>query len=93
MPGVCDLLSELLSFLDWCRRKRIHYFRHVDRNAKCPACGHRLGDVVFSTDLRLLVHKCFVCRAEWGEKPLVDAASWLGEPPAAPPPDNPAAGF
>jgi hypothetical protein len=76
----------------WIRRTRIHYFRRVDRNAKCPACGHRLGDIVFSVDLRLLVHKCFICRAEWGEKPLLVADAWLAKP-AAPVPDDPTAGY
>ena len=74
------------------RRTRIHYFRRVDRNAKCPACGYRMGDIVFSVDLRLLVHKCFICRAEWGEKPLLVAEAWLAKP-AAPVSDDPTAGY
>ena len=72
---------------DWMRRKRIQYFRRVDRNAKCPACGHTTGDIVFSVEQRLLVHKCFVCRAEWGEKPIMIVEHWLAEP-AAPSPDT-----
>ncbi len=73
---------------DWIRRKRIHYFRRVDRNAKCPACGYRFGDIVFSVELRLLVHKCLICRAEWGEKPIMIADHWLAKPDAAPSPDT-----
>jgi DNA-directed RNA polymerase subunit RPC12/RpoP len=72
----------------WFRRKRIYYFRQVDRNAKCPACGHRLGDIVFSAEAKMLVHKCFVCRAEFGEKPVVDTDEWLAPPPPSQPADS-----
>jgi hypothetical protein len=58
-------------------RTAVYRFTRVDVNAKCPACGHRLGRIEFASDLRLIRHVCLVCAAAWGERPVVDPTYWI----------------
>ena len=64
------------------RRWAFHRFTRIDRNAKCPGCGHRSGRIEFSPEHRLLVHVCLICCAQWGEQPVVAADHWLAHPHA-----------
>jgi rubredoxin len=49
----------------------------IDRDAACPACGHRDGTLRFNALVRLIVHTCAVCQASWVEKTLLDTDGWL----------------
>lgn len=62
-----------------------------DPNGKCPACGHREGEIRWAAGLELqdgskgaVVHQCHICKAPWFKKPLVPAAKWAIEIPELP---------
>ena len=57
------------------RRARVRRIR-IDQNAKCPACGHSHGRIEWSHNQMLVVHQCLICRATWGELPVVEAKAW-----------------
>jgi hypothetical protein len=63
-------------------RRAVYLFSRVKVNAKCPGCGHRVGRIEFSPQLRLIRHFCLVCGAQWGEQPLVDVKEWVADPGA-----------
>jgi formate dehydrogenase maturation protein FdhE len=48
----------------------------IDRNEKCPACGHREGELRTIMDAKqtiLVQHHCNVCGARWHEKTILGA--------------------
>lgn len=48
----------------------------IDCNEKCPACGHRRGDLLSIMDSRqsiLVQHHCKICGARWHEKTILAA--------------------
>lgn len=47
-----------------------------DVNEKCPACGHRKGNIKFSEVHKQLLHSCEVCQAAWGEPCIVKPDAW-----------------
>jgi ribosomal protein S27AE len=70
----------------WLLRLSIKYFEKVDLKAKCPACGHRwLHDIRFVATIGRVAHLCAVCKAEWTEAPIVQAADWATRPRPDPP--------
>ena len=50
---------------------------HVSQDAKCPACGNHQGLIKWSSKDKLLIHTCLICRATWGEEPVVEVSAWL----------------
>lgn len=55
----------------------------IDRNAKCPACGHREGELRTIIDARqaiLVQHHCKVCGSRWHEKTIVAAKNGIITP-------------
>jgi hypothetical protein len=68
-----------LRWLKW----RIDHMAPVDVNMKCPACGHRDGDIRFIAELQFkdsteggIAHHCKICDANWVEKPIIRAKDW-----------------
>lgn len=60
----------------------------ADPNEKCPACGHRNGEMKFSGDVLwqdgeqgAIVHRCKDCEAYWFRRPLVNATVWFAQLP------------
>jgi len=49
----------------------------ISNRAKCPACGHRENGIRFDPERKLIVHICHICRAEWGELPVLPAEAWI----------------
>lgn len=49
----------------------------IEINAACPACGHRSGDIMWSQEYKRVMHFCKVCKAAWGEDPVVKADDWM----------------
>jgi hypothetical protein len=50
--------------------------RSIDRNEKCPACGHREGElrtIMDSKQTILVQHHCRICGARWHEKTILAA--------------------
>lgn len=46
----------------------------IDRNEKCPACGHREGElrtIMDSKQTILVQHHCKICGARWHEKTIL----------------------
>ena len=58
------------------RRRSFHRHARVDLNAKCPACGHFSGTITFRPEARMIVHRCSLCGAEWGEPTVVQVDLW-----------------
>jgi hypothetical protein len=59
------------------------YFRKIDPNERCPGCGHRSGKIQWESELvwpdktkGAVLHRCAICSAAWGEKPIHKAADW-----------------
>jgi hypothetical protein len=51
----------------------------VDVNAKCPACGHRQGNLLMKVDEKgdtFIQHTCAICSAEFYEPTIVKAETW-----------------
>jgi ribosomal protein S27AE len=72
----------------WLLRLSIKYFEQISLRTKCPGCGHRrLHDIRFVATIGRVAHCCSVCKAEWTEAPIVQAADWAvrqrPDPPAA----------
>jgi hypothetical protein len=56
----------------------VHYLYRVTGKEKCPACGSRAKhEYKFNPAYRAVIHRCKVCVAEWGQKPLVIADQWM----------------
>jgi hypothetical protein len=57
--------------------------RLIDRNEKCPACGHREGELktIMDTKQMILVqHHCKICGARWHEKTILAAKAGIITP-------------
>lgn len=55
----------------------------IDRNEKCPACGHREGELRTIMDAKqtiLVQHRCKVCGARWHEKTILAAKAGIITP-------------
>lgn len=63
------------------RRRQLRRMKR-DINGPCPACGHRRGTIVARKEIRLLIHRCLICDAQWGESFVVDPAVWVQEAPS-----------
>lgn len=56
---------------------------YIDRNEKCPACGHREGELRTVMDAKqtiLVQHRCKVCGARWHEKTILAAKAGIITP-------------
>lgn len=56
------------------------YIPRIDPNAVCPSCGNcegRLEAVKDTAGKPLVKHECRVCRAEWFEKPVLNADKYI----------------
>lgn len=56
---------------------------HRDPNAQCPACGNCKGEIRWAeaftwpdSKAGALVHLCAICKATWGERPIIAFESW-----------------
>lgn len=71
-------VKRLLKFLT---KLYVRYFVQSDSHAKCPACGIRKKhDVHWNEALRMVLHTCARCGANWGEQPIVQADLWSPNP-------------
>ena len=72
----------VLAYFNW-RVRRIIARTVRDTNAPCPACGHRNGEIRWVGPFKradgksgALLHQCKVCKAAWGEPPIVNYDDW-----------------
>lgn len=54
--------------LDWKMRVR--------KNAACPACRARNGEIVYNPEIQKIVHGCNECNAAWPENPVIPPQAW-----------------
>lgn len=51
------------------------YKRPVKKNAQCPGCGHRRGEIIFARtkfndkEMAVIRHRCNVCGCQFDEEP------------------------
>jgi len=64
-------------------RHPIQFIRR-DPNFPCVACGARNGEIRWAPQFKwpttgnmgALIHQCKVCKATWGERPIISAEEW-----------------
>lgn len=52
------------------------YFRKIRKNAQCPACGAKHGEIVYNPEIQRVVHGCSECNAAWADLPRINPEKW-----------------
>src|SRR5271166_258727 len=63
-------------FLEYQARRKGGFYRVINPNSQCMACGAKNGEISYNPIDQIVVHTCHICEAQWPELPRVPVLAW-----------------